>query len=123
MADVTSSAVANFSDARCTAGGVSPDDPLVFTCEISNAVYLRIDLPACYQDYISIGDTVDRLDVPAGFTAESLVITEIDDTTRNFSLTLSIANASLLNGGQITCCETSQNMVMAGCPLAGKPSV
>ena len=115
--------MASFNDTRCVAGGVSLDDPLVFTCEISNAYILRVGLSNCYQDYIYLGSTADSLYLPAGFTAESLVTTKTY-YGGNFSLTLSVANASLLNGGQITCDDsTSQNQVMAGCPLAGKPFV
>ena len=61
--------------------------------------------------------------LPAGFTAESLVITKVNNHTRNITLTLSIVNASLLNGGQITCDNTYNNRAMAGCPLAGESSV
>ena len=121
--DTTPSAVASFSDTRCVADGVSPDELLVFTCKISNAALLRVYFPNGDHDYISLGDTARDVHLPPGFAAESLVITEISDHKRNFSLTLSIANASLLNGGQIICDDTNKNQVMAGCPLARKPSV
>ena len=62
--------------------------------------------------------------LPDGFTAVSLVIKEIHEISRNFTLILSIRNATLLNGGQITCDDTFLNkMAMAGCLLAGEQSV
>ena len=121
FADATPSAVASFSDARCTASGVCPNDPLIFTCEVS---VMRVILPTGEHENISIGDRASDVSLPAGFTAVSLVITRIDTSTRNFSLTLSIENASLLNGGQIKCDDTTPiNVAMAECKLAGKPSV
>ena len=124
FAEATSSAVASFSDARCTAGGVCPNDPLVFTCEFNNVYILRVILPTGQQEIISLGDTAHGISLPAGFTADSLVISAGDDFSRNFFLTLSIENASLLNGGQITCDDTTPNNVaMARCPLASEQSV
>ena len=112
FADATPSAVASFSDARCTAGGVCPNDPLVFTCEFIYVYILQVILPTGQQELVSLGDTAHDISLPAGFTADSLVISAGDDFIRNFSLTLSIENASLLNGGQITCDDTTINEAM-----------
>ena len=79
--------MASFSDARCTACGVCPNDPRVFTCEVNDAVLLRVILPTGEQDFISLGDTVDVVSLPDGF---SLVISEIDEISRNITLILSI---------------------------------
>ena len=120
--DAAPSVVASFHDVRCTAGGVCPNDPLVFTCEVNDSILLRILLPNGGQEVVSIGDTASDVSLPAGFTADLLVITETDELTRNISLTLSIENASLLNGGQITCDDANNiiTVAMAECPLAGE---
>ena len=100
-------------------------DPLIFTCELSYAVVLRVVLPNNeshnYHESVSIGDTYESVNLSAGFTAVSLNISQNDAYTRNISLELSITNASFLNGGEIKCDDTtSTNEVMAGCPVCGK---
>lgn len=120
-ADTISSALAYFNDSRCTSGGVCPTDPLTFTCEINEIIALRVNLPTGDMETVSLGNTKDNLNLPNGFTANSLVIVETDKSTRNFSLTLSVMNASLLNCGEIVCNDIIPNVrVMAGCPLAGE---
>ena len=113
-------AAAYFTNEACATGGVKPSDPLLFTCEIYGVVLLRVVLPTGDQEIISVGDTVTDVDLPIGFTAVSLDITVIDDSTRNFNLTLSIDRAFHLNGDNIKCDDTtSANEAMAGC-LIGK---
>ena len=111
--------MANFTNKECTTGGVKPSDPLVFTCEVYGAVLLRVILSTGEQEIISLGDTADIVALPEGFTAVSLDITEIDDSTRNFHLTLSIDNATLLeDGNNITCDDTTSfRRAMAICPI------
>ena len=110
--------MANFTNKECATGGVRPFEPLLFTCEVNGAVLLRVMLPAGDQEIISVGDTPADVALPMGFTAVSLDITEIDNSTRNFKLTLSIESASLLNGGEITCDNTtSRNQAKAKCRI------
>ena len=72
------------------------------------------------QAIVSVGSDLDDVVLPDGFTAEDLVIREVSGG-RDFVLTLSIANASLLNGGEIRCDDTfDTNVAMAGCPMLGK---
>ena len=98
---------------------MKPSDPLLFICEIYAAVLLRLVLPTGDQEIISIGDTAADIALPPGFTAVSLDVTEIDDFTRNFHLTLSIASSSRLEGGNITCDDTTtRKEAEAGCLIS-----
>ena len=113
--------MASFTNEACATGGVNPTDPLLFTCEVNGAALLRLVLPTGDQEITSIGDTAADVILPTGFTAVSLDITEVDESTRNFNLTISIANAFLLGGGEITCDDTtSRNQASARCPIIGK---
>ena len=110
--------MANFINEACTTDGVRPTDPLLFTCEIYGVILLRVLLPTGVQETISVGDTAADVVLPAGFTAVSLDITEIAVATRNFNLTLSIDRASRLEGGNITCDDTTPGKAAeAGCPI------
>ena len=114
-------AVANFSNEACTTGGVKPSEPLLFTCEVYETVLLRVVLPTGDQEIISFGDTPADVALPAGFTAVFLNVPRINESTRNFKLTLSIDSASLLNGGEIKCDDTtSMNEAKAKCPIIGE---
>ena len=113
------SAVANFSNEACATGGVKPSEPLLFTCEVYGVAILRVVLPTGDQEVIGVGDTAADVALPAGFTAVTLDITEIDESTRNFNLTLSIDSASLAVGGEIKCDDTtSRNEAKAKCPVS-----
>ena len=114
-------AMAGFTDDRCIVDGVCRNDPLTFTCEISGALSLRVVLPNGEQAIVSVGSEQDDITLPDGFTAENLNITEIDSSSRDFVLTLSIASASLLDSGEIRCDDTfDTNVARAGCPIMGK---
>ena len=111
--------MANFSNEACATGGVKPSDPLLFTCEVNGAILLRVKLSTGDQEIISLGDTPADVDLPPGFTTVSLDIIEIDNSRRNFHLTLSIDNASLLkDGNNITCDDTTpRRTATAICPI------
>ena len=112
-------AVANFLNEACATGGVKPSDPLLFNCEVNGVVLLRVRLPTGDQEIISLGDAADDVALPTGFTAVSLDTTIIDDSTRNFTLTLAIDRAFRLKGGNITCDDTTpMNIAMAGCLIS-----
>ena len=112
--------MAKFMNEACAAGGVRPSESLLFVCKIYEAVLLHIVFPTGHQEIISLGDTVDDVDLPPGFTAVSLDIREVDHSRRNFNLTLSINNASSLDDGEIKCDDsTSKKEAVARCPIIG----
>ena len=118
--DATQSPVASFNDSRCSADGVCSTDPLLFTCGLKDVLGLRVILPTGDHDVITVGHNTTHvaLNLPHEFQAVFLNISEINDT-RNIFLTLSILNASLLEGGEITCDDTIVNKI-AGCPILGE---
>ena len=123
--DTVSLALARFNDSRCEYECVDSTDPLLFNCELNNVVLLRVLLPNGDRTSVSINDTPEGVrELSAGFGAVLLNIIETDEYNRNISLTLSIANASLLNGGEIICDNTLRKnlliKVMAGCQVCGK---
>ena len=115
--------MATFTNASCNNGGVKPTDPLLFTCKIYASVLLRIVFPTGYQEIVSAGDTAADVDLPPGFNVEFLNITTIDESRRNFHLTLSIDKAIYLDNGYIMCDDTTtRKRVKDVCPI-GKLSI
>ena len=120
------SVVVNFNDTRCTDGGrVCPTDSLLFTCA-ANEIFtlsLRVTLPSGYVLALNNDGTLYGIgSLPDGFSVESSSVAENDGgTSFNYTLSLSIENASLLAGGVIACDDsTVANRVMAECPTVGK---
>ena len=110
--------MAYFTNRACATFGVKPTDPLLFTCEINRSVFLRVILPTGDQEIVSVRDTTADVALPVGYTAVSLNITELDESRRNFNLTLSIDRAYLLKGNEIKCDDnTSRREAKAGCPI------
>ena len=98
-------------------------DPLLFTCELHDVFVLRVMLPNGYVEPVSVNDTSLNRDLPAGFcdVLLSMNTSVVSEFERNFFLTFSIANTSLLDGGEIVCDDTTlKNKVMAGCRECGK---
>ena len=115
--DAAPSAVASFSDGECEADGVCPNDPLLFTCEVNETQVLRVTLPDSTIQTLTPGVEFMPID---GITLVSLNTSVVVDVTRNYVLTLSSANASVLAGGNITCDNTGDTIVAtAGCPALG----
>ena len=97
---------------------VDATDPLLFTCNLTNVMALRVTFPNGEREIASIGTD---LIIPVGFKAVSFNAFKIDESTRNISLILLIANASLLDGRGIICDDAiPNNNVTAGCRVCGK---
>ena len=100
---------------------VDSTDPLLFTCNLTNVMALRVIFPNGVQEIATVDSITNDLKIPVGFKVVSFNASEIDESTRNISLTLSIANASLLDGRGIICDDiTQKNNMTAGCRVCGK---
>ena len=115
----------NFNDTRCTDGGrVCSTDSLLFTCTANeiDSLSLQIILPSGYELAISSTDTIIGIqDIPDGFSVESSnVVTNDGGTSFNYTLSLSITNATLLAGGVVLCASTTVIQDSATCSVVGK---
>ena len=120
--DTASSSLTRLDGSKCEDNCVYSTDPLLFTCELNRVAHLRFKFPNGYHESVGIGDILQSVALPAGFSAVSLNILE-NKYTINITLKLLIANASLLDGGEIICDDSipeSGNKVTAGCRLCGK---
>ena len=100
-----------------------PTDPLLFTCNVTGTPSNTITVTFPHDVTIILRSTgmVDGDDPPAGVT----VFHANSNITGDYILSLSIANASLLNDGNIICDPGVRNRMadMAECPVAGKCSM
>ena len=116
----------NFNDSRCGDGrGVCPTDPLLFTCMVTgnqaNSIIVKIN-NSVGEIRLMAGNIIQELDggLPDGYTVQSHNI-QTNDGSLDYTLVLSIVNASLLNGSLIICDSNLFGIDdMAGCPVAGK---
>ena len=114
--------VVSFNDTRCAEGGkVCPTDSLLFTCAANEITILRVNLPSDHELTVTSSGIVIG-NVPDGFYVEPPIVAENGDgTSFNYTLSLSIENASLLAGGMIVCDDGgSVTRDVAGCPTVGK---
>ena len=122
------SVVVNFNDTRCAADGgrVCATDSLLFTCTGNEIGFLRMTLFSGERlALFSDGDITGIGDLRDGFSVEPAIVTMNDGgASFNYTLSVSIENASLLNGSMIDCDDNSpDNQDMAGCPVVGKFSL
>ena len=116
----------NFNDTRCTDGGrVCPTDSLLFTCTANESTVfsLRVTLPSGYRLTLqSDSGTVSGIGgLPNGFSVESSnVVMNDGGDSFNYTLSLSITNATLLAGGMILCGSTTLIRYNATCSVVGK---
>ena len=98
-----------------------PTDSLLFTCIANEIITLRVTLPS--GDELTVTSSGAVLgSLPVGLSVEPPIVAENDGgTSFNYTLSLSIDDASLLAGGMIVCDDgTPGNRDMAGCPTVGK---
>ena len=120
-----------FNDTRCGEGrGVCLTDPLLFTCTVTGVINddITVTFTAGYEIHINSSNTTVG-DLPHGVYIQNQNVEITDYTlTRNksvriyeYMLTLSIVNASLLNGS-IICSINGINASNdeAECPVFGK---
>ena len=97
-----------------------PTDPLLFTCEITESGFTQatVTFPSDVL-ILLLSNNMIFGDPPDGVTVFHNVA--MNNDTNDFTLSLSIENASLLNGEMITC-ESGAigNVDMAGCPVTGE---
>ena len=115
----SSSSLTRLNGSKCEENCVYSTDPLLFTCELNRVFLLLVKFPNGYREAVSVGDTLQSVTLPTGFSAVSLNISN-NTYTRNITLKILIANASFLDGGEITCDDSSGNKVTAGCRLCGE---
>ena len=120
--DTASSSLTRLDGSKCEDNCVYSTDPLLFTCELNGVFLLRVKFPNGYSEPVGDGSTIQSVELPAGFSAVSLNISK-NKYTSNITQKFLIANASLLDGGEIICDDSireSGNNVTAGCRLCGK---
>ena len=120
--DAELSVIASFNDTGCGDGReVCSTDPLLFTCNITGSLSTTatVTLPPSGVVILLSNDNSALGMVPQGYILQSTIVS-MNDGLNNFILTLSIENASLLNGSDIICNSgLSGGIRMAGCPVAG----
>ena len=114
---------ASFNDSRCDRGMVCPNDPLLYTCTVSNSPISEATLR------LSSGHEVDILSdgsiaVTAGGLPDGLAVqffnAAVDGGLVNYTVMLLIETASLLNDGVIVCDPRTFQLLKdeATCPVA-----
>ena len=119
--DAATLAEASFNDPRCEDGGVCPADPLLFTCNVTDTPATIVIVRFSFVEIMLISLRADNTTEgvgPDGINIQSRSVT--GENPYNYILTLSIANASLLNGGMIECDSVIGVTDMDRCPVAGE---
>ena len=116
---------ASFDDPRCGMDErVCPNDPLLFTCTVtgSDDSLAAVTLPSEEIVLILSDNTtsVGEEGLPVGVRVHSH--DAVDDGTRNYTLTLAIDRASILNGNNVVCANgvSGPPIAEASCPVAGR---
>ena len=119
--DAATFAEASFNDTRCEDDGVvCPTDPLLFTCNVTDSPATQVTVTFLSGMVVTIlrSDNTTGGVRPDGINIQSHNV--IGEGPYDYILTLSIANASLLNGGMIECDSVVGVTDVAKCPVAGE---
>ena len=118
---------ASFNDPRCeTDERVCPNDPLLFTCTVTGSTDSRATVRLSSGQFVDI-----RSDNTISLGGEGLPdgVTVVSQDARvdgvvDYTLTLAIDRASILNGNSVTCADGAvvPQTDEASCPVAGKYS-
>ena len=112
---------ASFDDPRCeTDERVCPNDPLLFTCTVTGSSSVGIvTLPSGEIVFILLGITSGEEGLPVGVTVHSHGASADGGPSLNYTLTLAIDRASILNGS-VTCADGGypRQTAQASCPVA-----
>ena len=116
---------ASFDDPRCeTDERVCPNDPLLFTCTVtgSDNSLATVTLPSGEIVVIFSDNTTASGggNLPGGVRVDSHDA-RVDGGVVNYTLTLAIDRASILNGNSVTCADGAvvPQTDEASCPVAG----
>ena len=125
LLDAATLAEASFNDPKCEGGGVvCPADSLLFTCNITDSIGTRATVAFSFGEMGTISligltnNNVTEGVVPDGIHIQSYNVT--GTSPYDYILILSITNASLLNGGNVTCDSSIGVTDMARCPITGE---
>ena len=115
---------ASFDDPRCEMDErVCPNDPLLFSCTVtgSDDDLATVRLPSEEIVLIlSTNRTLGEDNLPVGVRVHSY--NAVGDGPRDYTLTLAIDRASILNGNNVVCADgaTGPPIAEASCPVAGR---
>ena len=116
---------ASFYDPRCEMDGrVCPNDPLLFSCTVTGSTdsVSSVTLPSGERVLIASNNITASVggNLPGGVRVVSH--DAVGDGPRDYTLTLAIDRASILNGNNVVCADgaTGPPIAEASCPVAGR---
>ena len=116
------SAVASFNDPRCAGQIVCPNDPLLFTCTVteSTSSLAEVTLPSGEGVQVTSSNMIEAIGAPLPDGVMVSSHNAIVDTLANYTLTLAIERASLLGGNPVICDTRTLSPLTdeASCPIA-----
>ena len=123
-AEAQASAVASFNDPRCSGQMVCPNDPLLFTCTVTESISTaaRVTLPSGERVQVTstnVVEVVGATPLPDGVTVQSHGAI-VGGGLANYTLTLAIDRASLLGSNPTMCTAITVSPLTdeASCPIA-----